>query len=80
MYNLFCNTKQQRNYDLPKEGFVTLKVYNASGKEVAGLVNETRSAGYHSVNFNASALSSGVYYYRLETNGISRTMKMALIK
>jgi len=68
------------NFDMPKEGFVTLKVYNTSGKEVASLVNETRSAGYHSVNFNASALSSGVYYYRLETNGISKTMKMALIK
>ena len=68
------------NFDLPKEGFVTLKVYNTSGKEVASLVNETRSAGYHSVSFNASALSSGVYYYRLETNGISKTMKMALIK
>jgi hypothetical protein len=68
------------NFDMPKEGFVSLKVFNTSGKEVASLVNETRSAGYHSVNFNASALSSGVYYYRLESNGITKTMKMALIK
>ncbi len=68
------------NFDIPKEGFVSLKVFNTSGKEVASLVNETRSAGYHSVNFNASALSSGVYYYRLESNGITKTMKMALIK
>ena len=63
-----------------KYGFVSLKVYNTSGKEVANLVNETRSAGYYSVSFNASALSSGIYYYRLESNGISKTMKMALIK
>jgi len=68
------------NFDMPKDGFVSLKVYNTSGKEVATLVNETRSAGYHSVSFNASSLSSGVYYYRLESNGISKTMKMALIK
>ncbi|HMS32748.1 MAG TPA: T9SS type A sorting domain-containing protein [Ignavibacteria bacterium] len=68
------------NFDMPKGGFVSLKVYNTSGIEVATLVNETRSAGYHSVSFNASALSSGVYYYRLESNGISKTMKMALIK
>ena len=68
------------SFDMPKDGFVSLKVYNTSGKEVANLVNETRSAGYYSVSFNASALSSGIYYYRLESNGISKTMKMALIK
>lgn len=68
------------NFDMPKDGFVTLKVYNTSGKEVASLVNETRAAGYHTVSFNAANLSSGVYYYRLESEGVSKVMKMALIK
>lgn len=68
------------NFELPAEGFVTLKIYNTAGKEAASLVNEKRPAGYYSVSFNASALSSGVYYYRLESGGISRIMKMALIK
>ena len=68
------------NFDMPVDGFVSLKVYNTSGKEVATLVNNTLTAGYHTVNFNASSLSSGVYNYRLESNGISKVMKMALIK
>lgn len=68
------------NFDLPVAGNVTLKVFNTSGIEVASLVNETRAAGYHSVNFNATNLSSGIYYYRLEANGVSKVMKMALIK
>jgi hypothetical protein len=68
------------SFDLPVNGNVSLKVFNTSGKEVATLVNETRSAGYYNINFNASNLSSGVYYYRLEANGVSKVMKMALIK
>ncbi len=68
------------NFDLPSDAFVTLKVFNVSGKEIANLVNEFKTTGYHSVNFNATGLSSGVYYYRLESNGISKIMKMALIK
>ncbi|MEZ4822815.1 MAG: T9SS type A sorting domain-containing protein, partial [Ignavibacteria bacterium] len=68
------------DFNMPNDGFVSLKIYNTSGKEVATLVNETRSAGYYTVNFNAANLSSGVYYYRLESNGVSKVMKMALIK
>lgn len=68
------------SFDLPVNGNVSLKVFNTSGKEVATLVNETKSAGYYNINFNASNLSSGVYYYRLEANGVSKVMKMALIK
>jgi hypothetical protein len=68
------------SFDLPVAGNVTLKVFNTSGKEVAALVNEERSAGYYSVNFDASNLSSGVYYCRLEANGMSKVMKMAVVK
>lgn len=62
------------NFDLPADGFVILKIYNISGKEVATLLNETRSSGYHNISFNPANLSSGVYYYRLESNGISKVM------
>ncbi|MDQ3021001.1 MAG: T9SS type A sorting domain-containing protein [Bacteroidota bacterium] len=68
------------NFDMPADGFVSLKVFNSSGKEVATLLNESRTSGYHSVNFKASNLSSGIYYYRLEANGVSKVMKMALVK
>ncbi len=67
-------------FNIPSEGYVSLKVFNTSGKEVADLVNGNKTAGYYSVNFNAADLSSGIYYYRIEFNGISKVMKMALIK
>ncbi|MEO8446517.1 MAG: T9SS type A sorting domain-containing protein, partial [bacterium] len=68
------------NFDMPIEGFVSLKIFNSSGKEVATLLNESRTSGYHSVNFDASNLSSGIYYYKLETNNFSKVMKMAFVK
>ena len=74
------NPSTSINFDLPDDGHVTLKVFNVSGKEVETIVNDNRTAGYYTVKFNASGLSSGIYYYRLESNGVSRVMKMALIK
>jgi plastocyanin len=74
------------SYLLNKSGFVTLKVYNSVGEEVAVLVNEDQSAGAHSVVFNASesingsTLASGVYFYRLKTDGFDQTRKMLLLK
>ena len=60
---------------------VTLKVYDILGREVTTLVNEEKPAGTYEVIFNASNLSSGVYFYRLETsNGFSRTKKMILLR
>ena len=59
---------------------VQLKVYNLLGQEVASLVNEKMNSGQHTVNFNASQLSSGVYIYRLITGNESVTKKMMLIK
>ena len=68
------------NFALPKSGFVTLKIYDMLGREIRTLVNEVKSAGNFSVDFNASELSSGIYFYRLETNGFSDIKKMMLIK
>jgi hypothetical protein len=68
------------SYDLPKSEFVNITVFNAIGQKVAVLVNETKQAGTYEVNFDASALPSGVYMYRIDAGSFSKTMKMALIK
>jgi len=68
------------NYNLPKAGYVSLKVYDMMGREAANLVNENQIAGSYSVSFNASKLSSGVYYYKIETEGFTETKKMMLVK
>ncbi|MFA5404095.1 MAG: T9SS type A sorting domain-containing protein [Ignavibacteria bacterium] len=68
------------SFDLPKSGFVSLKVYNILGEEVATLLNETKTAGSYNVNFDGSSFSSGMYYYTLESNGFASTKKMLLVK
>ncbi|MCI0473050.1 MAG: T9SS type A sorting domain-containing protein, partial [Ignavibacteria bacterium] len=68
------------NYDIPKNTFVSLKIYDILGREAAVLVNETKQAGSYTVEFNASALTSGVYFYRLETSAYSEIKKMVLLK
>jgi hypothetical protein len=68
------------SFNLPAAGQVSLKVFDISGKEVAGLVNNYLEAGRHSINFDASALSSGVYYYKLASGNNVSMRKMLLIK
>jgi photosystem II stability/assembly factor-like uncharacterized protein len=65
---------------IPKEGFVKLKVFDMTGKEIAVLVNEDLNAGEYNVNFNASNLTSGAYFYRLETSDFTDVKKMILVK
>jgi ligand-binding sensor domain-containing protein len=67
-------------YSLPTSEFVTLKVYDVLGKEVATLVNEEKPAGSYEVNFNATDLSSGIYFYTLKTGKFSETKKLVLMK
>jgi hypothetical protein len=74
------NPTTKINFALPKSGLVTLKVYDVLGKEVATLVNSNMSVGSYSFEFNASNLTSGIYFYRLESNGFSEVKKMMLIK
>jgi hypothetical protein len=78
------NPSTKINYDLPFDSKVQIKIYDMTGKEVAQIVNETKTAGYYTVQFNASALSSGVYFYTISANGGSqsflKTMKMVLVK
>ncbi len=67
-------------FDIPKNSFVSLKVFDVLGKEVAVLINEVRNAGSYSVDWNASVYTSGVYFYKLESNGFSETRRMLLVK
>ncbi len=67
-------------FDVPKSGFTTLKVYDATGSEVSTLVSDNLETGKYTVDFDASNLSSGIYYYRLESNGQIKTNKMSLVK
>ncbi len=70
-------------YSVVKDGFVTLKIFDALGRETATLVNEYKKAGTHEVSFSAgqnSSLSSGVYFYRINVNGFTDIKQMVLIK
>lgn len=68
------------SYQLPVNSLVTLRVYNAIGQQVAELINEVKQAGVHKVEFNASNLPSGVYFYKLQSDGLVETKKMILLK
>jgi L-ascorbate metabolism protein UlaG (beta-lactamase superfamily) len=61
-------------------GFVTLKVYDILGKEIATLINEEKPAGSYSVSFNGSNLPSGVYIYRIQAGGFTQSRKLVLLK
>lgn len=74
------NPTTKINFSLPKQGFVTLKIYDVIGKQVAELVSEVKPAGVYAVDFNASALASGVYFYRIESLDFVETKRMMLIK
>jgi hypothetical protein len=67
-------------YDVPINGWVTLKVYDVLGREVAVLVNGLESPDYKQVTFNANSLPTGVYTYRLTAGSFVQTKKMLLIK
>lgn len=67
-------------FSLPRSGFVTLKVYNVLGEEVAALASEDMPAGTHTVRWNAEGFASGVYFYQLRTAGLTAVRQMMLIK
>ena len=68
------------SFSIPKSGMVTMKVYNSLGREVETLVNENMAAGTYEVTFDASKLTSGLYFYRVIANGFADTKKMMLVK
>ncbi len=74
------NPSTNINYSLPEASSVTIVVYDLLGQKVAELVNTEKAAGYHTVAFDASALSSGVYIYQIKAGAFTQTKKMMLIK
>lgn len=74
------NPSTKINYDLPFDGRVSIKIFDMTGREVASLVNEFKTAGYYTADFNASALSSGVYFYTISADNFTATKKMILVK
>lgn len=68
------------NYELPQNSEVQLEVFDISGRKVRTLVDEQQPAGEHQVRFNASSLSSGVYFYRIDAGSFQKVRKMTLIK
>lgn len=78
------NPSTNISFDIPADGLVNLTVFDMSGKSVSTLVNEKRTQGYYTVTFDASSLSTGVYYYKLTFEGNGNTFvatkKMLLVK
>jgi hypothetical protein len=86
MFYLFQNYPNPFNpstvikYSLPANEFITLKIYDILGREIAILIEEEKPAGRYQTNFNASNLSGGVYFYQLKSASYSQTRKMILMR
>ena len=74
------NPSTTLKYEIPKESYITLKVYDILGREVATLVNKEQKAGYYEVDWNAVSNSSGVYFYRIQAGEFVETKKMVLLR
>jgi hypothetical protein len=74
------NPSTRINYSVPHKSFVKIKLYDILGNEVATLVNEEKSAGNYMIDFYASALCSGVYFYKIIADNFSETKKMILLR
>lgn len=74
------NPATKIRFTLPESGFVTLKIYDVTGREVSTIINGRREAGNYEVTFDASKLASGIYVYKLAAKNFSGSRKMVLIK
>jgi hypothetical protein len=74
------NPKTEIRFQITENGFVSLRVYDVLGREVATLVNERKGSGTYTVTWNASGQASGLYYYRLISDELVETKKMVVLK
>ncbi|CAN5572577.1 hypothetical protein BH10BAC5_BH10BAC5_13560 [soil metagenome] len=74
------NPTTKIEYNLPVSGLVKLNIYDITGRQIATLVNTIQNAGQYTIRFDGSNLSSGIYFYSIESNGFNSTKKMMLIK
>ncbi|MBK8983613.1 MAG: T9SS type A sorting domain-containing protein [Ignavibacteria bacterium] len=74
------NPTTKINFEIPKSGFVTLKIYDITGKLVDVLLNESKNIGSYTLDFNGNNFSSGIYFYTLSTQDFTETKRMILLK
>jgi hypothetical protein len=74
------NPNTMIKYSIPHASIVKMKIYDILGREIATLINEMKSAGRYTVTFNATKMSSGVYFYQLQAGAYSETKKLLLLK
>jgi hypothetical protein len=74
------NPSTKIQFSIPDPGNVKLIVYNLLGQEIKTLVNEFKESGTYTINFDAVGLNSGIYIYKIESNGYTQTRKMTLLK
>ena len=67
-------------YQIPKSGLVTLKIYDVVGKEIMTLINEVKPVGSYTVSLEANDLTSGIYFYKLQSGKFIESKKMILLK
>ncbi len=68
------------NFDIPKAGLVSIKVYDITGREISTLVNQSMEAGSFNVEFDASSIASGTYFYKIQAGNFTDVKKMMLVK
>jgi len=74
------NPTTKINFEVPSRSFVSLKVFDLNGKEVANLVSQVQAPGYYQYDFDGSNLPSGTYFYKLQTADFTSTKKLVLVK
>ena len=74
------NPSTKIKFDIPKAGFVSLKIYDITGREIATLVNRELEASRYEVEWNGAQFASGVYFFRINAGDFVKVQKMMLIK
>ncbi|MCB0720953.1 MAG: T9SS type A sorting domain-containing protein [Ignavibacteriae bacterium] len=74
------NPSTKIKFDIPKAGFVSLKIYDITGREVTTLVNRSLEASRYEVEWNGSRFASGVYFFRIAAGDFVKVQKMILVK
>jgi hypothetical protein len=74
------NPSTKINFAIPTSGLVRLKIFDMLGREVESIVNKEMTAGSYTVDFDASRLATGIYFYKLISGGFIETKKMVLVK
>ncbi|MDR3627381.1 MAG: T9SS type A sorting domain-containing protein, partial [Ignavibacteriaceae bacterium] len=74
------NPSTNISFSIPSRAFVSLKVFDIRGREIATLINEDLPAGLYTKEWNANSFSSGVYFYRIKAGNFIATKKLVLVK